>query len=509
MDSQKSWERPAILATAVLPIAGASTPPSRWRGFWLAVSFAVSTGAWAGRAADWPTYGGDDARSGVSVETVAPPLDEAWRWQSPHRPRPAWGGEAKADLYNKVYDMPHRQDFDHAFHVVSAKGAVLFGSSADDKVYCLDAATGEERWTFFTEGPVRLAPTLEAGRVYVGSDDGYVYCLELADGHLVWKHRPGPREMRIPGNGRVISPWPVRTGVVVRDGLAYCAAGMFPSEGVYLCALDARTGAEKWKVVNHDLPAQGYLLASDTRLYVPSGRNNPVVYDRADGSRIRVVEGAGGTYALLTGEDLVFGPGKAGQLGVVPEGESDQLATFAGNHMIVTPARSFLHSDHELSALDRARYLELARERKAVLARRDALRKQLQQAERAAEAAARTRLRGELTEVGSAIDRLSREMEDCVLWREPCRHPLRLILAGKVLYAGGLQSVAAYSPESGAKLWEAPADGSALGLAVAGGRLFVSTDTGAVHCFAPPALAAAGLLVPASGTLSFLTDTSD
>ena len=32
--------------------------------------------------------------------------------------------------------------------------------------------------------------------------------------------------------------------------------------------------------------------------------------------------------------------------------------------MIVTPTRSYLHSDTEITALDRARYLELARERK-------------------------------------------------------------------------------------------------------------------------------------------------
>jgi outer membrane protein assembly factor BamB len=441
-------------------------------------------------AAEWPTYQADPSRSAVSQTTVPAPLDEAWQWTSPHRPRPAWGGEAKADLYNKVYDMPHRQDFDHAFQVAVADGCLVFGSSADDKVYCLDAGTGRERWTFFTEGPVRLAPTLHAGRVLVGSDDGFVYCLQLADGAVVWKHRPGPDDTRIPGNGRVISPWPVRTGVLVLDGIAYCGAGMFPSEGVYLCALDAATGEERWKVVNHDLPAQGYLLASATRLYVPSGRNNPVVYDRADGSRIRVVDGAGGTYALLTGDDLVFGPGKAGQLGVVPGESADQLATFAGNHMIVTPSRSFLHADDELSALDRARYLELARERKAALAQRDQWRKELERATKAANTAAQERVRAALVEVGATLDRVSREMSDCLLWRSECRHPLSLILAGDVLYAGGGGSVAAYSTADGARIWSAPVHGNALGLAAAEGRLFVSTDAGGIHCFSAKATVA-------------------
>lgn len=464
--------------------------PSSTPAFVLATAVLLGLGPAPVKSAEWPTYQADAARSGVTSESVSAPLDPAWQWTSPHRPRPAWGGEAKADLYNKVYDMPNRQDFDYAFQVAVAEGAVVFGSSADDKVYCLDAASGRERWTFFTEGPVRLAPTLQGGRAFVGSDDGWVYCLRLADGAVVWKHRPGRDGTRIPGNGRVISPWPVRTGVLVLDGVAYCGAGMFPSEGVYLCALDAATGQERWKVVNHDLPAQGYMLASTTRLYVPSGRNNPVVYDRADGSRIRVVEGAGGTYALLTGDDLVFGPGKAGQLGIVPGEAADQLATFAGNHMIVTPTRSFLHANDELSALDRARYLDLARERKAAVVERDRLRKELDRATKAGNDAARNQARGALVEVGATLDRVSREMSGCVLWRSDCRHPLSLILAGDVLYAGGPESVAAYSTADGARSWSAPVPGNALGLAAAEARLFVSTDEGTVHCFAARATVA-------------------
>ena len=59
-------------------------------------------------------------------------------------------------------------------HLAVAADCVYFGSSADDKVYCLDARDGQVRWTFFTEGPVRLAPTVVGERVYAGSDDGAV-----------------------------------------------------------------------------------------------------------------------------------------------------------------------------------------------------------------------------------------------------------------------------------------------------------------------------------------------
>lgn len=438
----------------------------------------------ATRASDWPTYRGDYARSGVSPDPLPPSVEQAWVWTSPHPPQPAWQGEAKWDGYNKVYDMKARQTFDRAFHAVVAGGRVFFGSSADDKVYCLDARTGRELWHFFTEGPVRLAPTVADGKVYFGSDDGRVYCLEAATGKAVWQVRATPKDRRIPGNGRVISVWPVRTSVIVQDGLVYTTAGMFPAEGVHRIALDALTGAERWREIQTDIPAQGYLLASKSKLYVPAGRDNPEVCDIRNGKRLRVVEGAGGTYALLTGDMLVFGPGKTGQLGAVDEGQSDQLATFQGNHMIVTPSRSYLHSDTELSALDRARYLELSRERKKLSQRQSAIVKQMRKLPDIAEfAAERDQLKGELTALGPKIDAATQGMENCLLWKVPCQWPNSLVLAGDTAVAGGEDAIAAFNGKDGSVAWTRPVRGHAYGVAVSDGALFVSTDTGTIHCF--------------------------
>ena len=57
--------------------------------------------------------------------------------------------------------------FDRAYQPAVAAGSLYFGSSTDGKVYALDAATGRTRWTFFTDGPVRLAPTVTDGKVYI------------------------------------------------------------------------------------------------------------------------------------------------------------------------------------------------------------------------------------------------------------------------------------------------------------------------------------------------------
>ncbi len=453
-----------------------------WRARACAAAWWATLATRALQAADWPTYGGDYARSQVSPDPLPERPVESWKWTSEHPPQPAWQGEAKWDGWNKVYDLKPRQGFDRAFHAVIAGDRVYFGSSADDQVRCLDSATGKEQWTFYTEGPVRLAPTLHEGRAYFGSDDGCVYCVDARSGKEVWKARATPTDRRIPGNGRIISAWPVRTSVVVQDGVVYTTAGMFPAEGVHLVALDAKTGAEKWRRVQNDLPAQGYLLASKTRLYVPAGRNNPAVCDVQDGKRLRVVEGAGGTYALLTGDLLVFGPGKTGQLGAVEEGAGDQLATFQGNHIVVTAQRSYLHSDTEVTALDRARYLELARERRRLTTEQAALAKKLKQAgKKGAGDASPDDIKARLTELGRRIDEATTALDRCQLWKVPSAWPHSLLLAGDTLVLGGRNEVAGLRVADGSVAWRLPVDGIAHGLAAAQGALYVSTDKGAIH----------------------------
>ncbi len=439
-----------------------------------------------GQAADWPTYQHDYARTGVARESLLAPFTDGWVHRSRHAPRPAWRGEAKWDGYNKVYDLKSRQIFDYAYHPVIADGLLYYGSSADDKIYCLDATTGEQRWTFFTEGPVRLAPTIAEGRVFVGSDDGHAYCLDAKSGTLVWKTQLGLRDYRIPGNSRIISRWPLRTGIVVIGDLAYCAAGMFPSEGVLITAIEADTGKIKWQQKQTDLPAQGYMLASHTRLYVPAGRNNPVVLSRADGKRIRVVSGQGGTYALLTGDNLVFGPGKTGTLGFVEPNRSDQLASFKGNHMIVTPSRSFLQSDTDLSALDRSRYLDLARKRRPLKNRLEKLQEELKKVKAGDR---QKQILKEAGQLGKQLDEVQSAMQECCAWRVPSGQSLSMVLAGQTLLTGGHNEVAAYSAKDGKLLWQGKADGEVFGLAVADGRLYASTSKGVIHCFVAKRLA--------------------
>ncbi|NQT41641.1 MAG: PQQ-like beta-propeller repeat protein, partial [Planctomycetes bacterium] len=322
-------------------------------------------------AADWPTYGGDHHQSGVTTERINVPLKEAWAVRTP-APRPAWPEPARQDFWHNAVDLQPSVTFDRAPHAVVAEGAVYLGSTVDDKITCLDLKSGHQRWSFFTEGPVRVTPTVSAGRVYAGSDDGFVYCLTAADGTLLWKHRVGPDDRRLPGNGRMISLWPVRAGVTVHGGTAYCCAGVFPQQGVYVCALNAEDGSPRWKQPFTSGAPQGHLLLSDTRLFVPTGRTSPAVFDRVSGKFLGAIDGfgRGGNFALVNEEVVVYRGQGEQDLTVTDVETREKIVRFTGRRMVVRGNKAFLQTAGELSALDRPRFLDLARHRNRVTAHR-------------------------------------------------------------------------------------------------------------------------------------------
>ena len=328
------------------------------------------------------------------------------------------------------------RNYDPVFHVVAVGDAVYFGSSVDDAVRCIDVKTARQRWIAYTDGPVRIAPTVADGKLYVGSDDGSAYCLALKDGERLWAFSPTPDTRRVLHNGRFISRWPVRTGVLVADGTAYFGAALLPWEPSYLCAVDAATGKPTGQgryVAKHGgLTLEGALLASKDRLIVPQGRVSPLVFDRGSGAAKGGFKGGGGCMVVLTDDDqILHGPGnKAGWITASRTTDRGQVANFPrGNAVVVAGTRTYLLTDQHLAALDRK--------------------------------------------------------SNRPIWRVKCACPNEIILGRDVLFAAGDGAVAAFSVTDGKELWKHAVRGRAYGLAVANGALFASTDEGAIHCFRP------------------------
>ena len=266
---------------------------------------------------EWPTYRADAARSGVTSEELKFPLVPAWTYRCAQAPRPAWPVPRKES---------HRIDFDYGPVPVVAGGRVVFGSSADDTVRALDEKTGTLKWQFTAGAPVRFAPAIHDGKAYVASDDGVLYCLEASSGKLIWKFHGGGKADLILGNGRLVSRWPLRSGVLVDGGVAYFTAGMWPSEGVFVYALNAGTGEVIWCNDTHassfiaqphggayaitGAAPQGYALASKDILLVPTGRAVPAAFDRHTGRFLyyhhATNKARGGSWCAIDGKAGIF-----------------------------------------------------------------------------------------------------------------------------------------------------------------------------------------------------------
>jgi len=70
-------------------------------------------------------------------------------------------------------------------------GGGNYNGDGTNYLYCLNASTGAEEWSYPTGDAVSSSPTIIDNRIYFGSDDTNVYCLDTSGG-LVWQHYTGP-----------------------------------------------------------------------------------------------------------------------------------------------------------------------------------------------------------------------------------------------------------------------------------------------------------------------------
>lgn len=332
-------------------------------------------------SANWPTYQHDVSRVGHTDQPLKAPLVQRWVYEAPSQPQLAWAGE-DGKMFES-FEMRNRVHFDDVLHVAIVGDRLYFGSSVDGRVFCKNLLTGADEWTFFTDAPVRLAPMVVDDRVFVGSDDGHAYCFDAKSGAVIWKLRAGPADERILARGRMVSRWPVRTGVLVDDGIAYFGAGVFPHETVFLYAVEAMTGKVLWKndaisqqdAGRNDLSPQGYLLATKETLFVPSGRSLAASFKRATGEYLVKPEPGwrgdaggqiGGTQAFLA-DDQIYAVGEHHILALDQQKQKSGFGWFQGRQMTLAGDMGFMANGKEIAAIDRIRHAEGTRERQKLL----------------------------------------------------------------------------------------------------------------------------------------------
>ena len=423
-------------------------------------------------AAPWPTYLHDSGRSGVTSESLALPLAPVWTYRSVHPLCPSWSESARHDFFHYRRGLREHVIFDRALHVVSDGSRVFFGSTVDDTVRCRDAATGREIWRFSTAGPVRGTPLLNKGRLLFGSDDGTLRAVSTESGKLLWSIPPrGPEKMV--GNGRLISRWPIRTTVVVDGDIGYYSMGLFPkSEGVYFRKFNVADGhvlSEK-KLTQ---PAQGSPVLAGERVIVPAGRVTPTMLTKEEPDWLlnRLGRGRSDTYATSAESDgvVVVGNGCEGCLDAYSKTSQKRIGHFTGLRAAISKELIVIQSDTTLQAIKRDNYFE-------VLEKLAKLQEKCKQQKR----------RGQVDEsLVQELVRLKRQPAEQVKWTVLSQGRYALIQTADMLFTGGENRVEAFSLETGKRLWSREVIGRVYGLAVAGGRLFVSTSQGMIYAFEP------------------------
>jgi outer membrane protein assembly factor BamB len=146
--------------------------------FVICLSAFRSKGYSVARAADWPNYRGPDY-NGITSET---------EWKS------NWGSSGPRELWKKSIGIGFSS-------MAVADGRVYAMGNTGKKtntdiVYCFDAVTGQEKWTHsypcplqpkYYEGGTLSTPTVDGDRVYTVSKMGSLFCLDTANGNVIWQ----------------------------------------------------------------------------------------------------------------------------------------------------------------------------------------------------------------------------------------------------------------------------------------------------------------------------------
>ncbi|MBI9065090.1 MAG: PQQ-binding-like beta-propeller repeat protein [Marinilabiliaceae bacterium] len=411
-----------------------------WMSGLIAVILVVMNGCTSKEATpnDWPQFKNDNFRSGTSVvELDLEKLELNWTYEAPQEPVPAWYGPAKEDSYARSGPLPSMRDYDLAYYPIVVGNNLYYSSSADDAVHCINTSNGKEKWSFTTGGPVRVSPVFYRGRLYFGSDDGFVYCIDADNAKLKWKYSPVPDQERLVLNdGRLISFWPVRTGVLVEDEKVYFGASLLPWKKSYFCAINLENGKPEGEGCYvkelENMTMEGAMASTGTMLIQPQGRIAPVFFNKPDGEKRGSLPGTGGCFVLVTPDKHIIHPQTSRHKSIkeyVNEEEPEYMTFKGGKEMVIKGDTSFILTDNSLSAYHRK----------------------------------------------------SKKL----LWLRRGYQAHRLIMSGSALYVGATDTVYAVSPENGLPLWKGNVEGTVYALAVADNALYVSTNEGKISCFKP------------------------
>jgi eukaryotic-like serine/threonine-protein kinase len=206
------------------------------------------------------------------------------------------GGETRLDFWDFYLSDP-----------LVHGGMVVFGSG-DGRVYALDRESGELLWAFETGAPVHGAPVGDEDHIYVGGFDGVLYALKAESGEVSWTFQARGNEFFPRGE--------FQRGPALHDGVLYAG-----SRDYRLYAVRAKDGAPLWEKQEGD----GWIIAT------PLATRDQLYFGASDGQRFYALDRGTGEVGWSTPvQTRVFGS-------AVEVGGSVVFGGFNGKLLAVDP----------------------------------------------------------------------------------------------------------------------------------------------------------------------------
>ncbi len=170
-------------------------------------------------------------------------------------------------------------------------GKIYFGSK-DGSVYCLDAQTGVVKWIFPTGGDISSSPLVSKAKLYIGSGDKKFYCINAEYGIEQWNFSAG--------RGIMSSPKLYKEKIYfgADDGNIYC---LHENNGTMAWNYSISFGGSVWST-----PA-----IKDNLLYIGDSSGRLVCLDAKSGEFIYEIITDGDIYStvMIEGDDILFSSG--------------------------------------------------------------------------------------------------------------------------------------------------------------------------------------------------------
>ncbi len=272
-------------------------------------------------ASDWPTYRHDAWRS--SSSTAAGPKQINVLWTTPITAKKS----PLADTSPLRFDWNDNPFVKGPISPPTIANGLTYVARPDaHEVVAVNTSSGKVVWRFTARGRVDTPPTIHNGLAIFGDHAGYVHALRADNGKPVWKFQAAPIDERMGAYGQIESAWPVAGAVLISDGSAYFSAGrqQLSDGGVFIFSLDPMTGKKNWVHKINSIPQKSYDGKNDQSFgfYANSGLEfDPVDILHKEGERIAMsrwlittdgkkidVDTWNGFAKLNTGKGTVFAP---------------------------------------------------------------------------------------------------------------------------------------------------------------------------------------------------------